>query len=209
MSWEVGKLNLLIQNDSAAPSMLNPPVSVVLNARSPFYGQLKAKLSAIYEDLIFPLDARVLLQNCLDFPSRVQKASRTALTIANFLQRQEAISHVYYPTMIASAPLYERYRRPKGGYGSLISIVFRTPADAIQFYDSVDLCKGPSFGANFTLLIPYSQLAHADELDWAESQGISKYIVRISVGLEEERVLISKLNRSLQMLCRTEGLKVV
>lgn len=154
---------------------------------------------------MFPLDAKVLLQNCLDFPSRVQRASRTTLAIANFLQGQEAISHVNYPTMVASAPLYERYRRPKGGYGSLISIVFRTSAYAVQFYDTIDLCKGPSFGANFTLVVPYSQLAHANGLDWAESQGISKYIVRISVGLEEESILISKLYCSLQMLRIRKG----
>ena len=166
---------MLIQHVSVAPSMLSPPDSVVLNAQSPIYGQLQAKLSATYEDLMFPLDAKVLLQNCLDFTSRVQRASRTALGIANFLQGQEAISHVNYPTMVASAPLYEQYRRPRGGYGSLISIVFRSPADAIQFYDSIDLCKGPSFGPNFTLIVPYSQLAHANELDWAESQGISKH----------------------------------
>lgn len=180
---------------------------MVLNAQSPFYGQLHAKLSAQYEDLLFPLDAKVLLRNCLDFPTRVQQASRTALAIANFLQSQESISHVNYPTMVASAPLYEQYRRPQGGYGSLISIVFRTPASAIQFFDTIDLCKGPSFGANFTLVVPYSQLAHFDELDWAESQGVSKHIVRISVGLEEESILISKLSRSLQMLHPSKGLK--
>lgn len=180
---------------------------MVLNAQSPFYGQLQAKLSATYEDLMFPLDAQVLLHNCLDFPTRVQQANRTALAIVNFLQAQEAISHVNHPTTVASAPLYEQYRRPKGGYGSLISMVFRTPANAIQFYDTVDLCKGPSFGANFTLVVPYSQLAHSDELDWAESQGMSKHIVRISVGLEEESILISKLNRSLQMLRRPNDLK--
>lgn len=183
-----------------------PPLySVVLNAQSPFYGQLRAKLSRSYEDLVFPLDAKVLLLNCLDFPTRVQQASRTALAIANFLKPQDAISHVNYPTMVASAPLYEKYRRPNGSYGSLISIVFKNPASAIQFYNTVDLCKGPSFGANFTLLVPYSQLAHNSELDWAESQGMSKHIVRISVGLEEESILISKLNRSLQMLRRTKS----
>ena len=191
---------MLIQHVSVSSSMLSPPDSVVLNAQSPIYGQLKAKLSAIYEDIMFPLDAKVLLQNSRDFLRRVQRANRTARGVANFLQGQEAILQVNYPTNVASAPLYEQYRRPKGGYGSLISIVFRKPADAIQFYDSVDLCKGPGFGANFTLVVPYSQLAHPNELDWAESQGISKHIIRISVGLEEEMILISKLNHSLQML---------
>ena len=100
--------------------------------------------------------------------------------------------------MVPSAALYERYRRPDGGYGSLISIVFRNPESAVRFYDAIDLCKGPSFGTNFTLVLPYSQLAHAFELDWAESQGMPKHIVRISVGLEDKSVLIRKFEQALE-----------
>jgi cystathionine gamma-synthase len=147
---------------------------------------------------MFPLDAEVLLRNCLDFPTRVQQESSSALAIANFLKTHGSISHVNYPTMVASAPLYEQYRRPNGGYGCLISIVFRNPDSAIRFYDAIDLCKGPSFGTNFTLVLPYSQLAHAFELDWAESQGMAKHILRISVGLEEESTLITKFDQALQ-----------
>jgi cystathionine gamma-synthase len=178
--------------------------SVVLNARSPFYPMLHSTLTRTHEDLIFPLDAQVLLRNCLDFPDRVQKANRNALAVATFLQSQPSslISRVNYPTMVPSTPLYEQYRRrPDGGYGSLISVIFRNPDVAACFYDAVDLCKGPSFGANFTLVLPYSQLAHAFELDWAESQGMPKHIVRISVGLEDETTLIRKLEQAL-IRCR-------
>ena len=147
---------------------------------------------------MFPLDAKVLLQNCLDFRARVQLASSNALAIANFLNIHNSISRVNYPTMVPSAALYERYRRPDGGYGSLISIVFRNPESAVRFYDTIDLCKGPSFGTNFTLVLPYSQLAHAFELDWAESQGMPKHIVRISVGLEDKSVLIRRFHEALE-----------
>ena len=178
--------------------MLSQPCSIVINAQSSYYESLHAKLSATYEDVIFPLDAKVLLQNSLDFASRVQRANINALAIANFLQTHHLVSHVNYPTMVASTALYERYRRPNGGYGSLISMVFKDPDSAIQFYNTIDLCKGPSLGANFTLVLPYSQLAHAFELDWAESQGMAKHIVRISVGLEEKSTLISKIDQALR-----------
>jgi hypothetical protein len=154
----------------------------------------------VHEDLLFPLDAKVLLQNCLDFPARVQRASRNALAIANFLKTHDSISCVSYPTMAASAPLYEQFRRPNGGYGSLISFVFKNPDAAIKFYNAVDLCKGPSFGTNFTLVLPYAQLAHAFELDWAESQGMAKHIIRISVGLEDEHILKMKFGEALQQI---------
>lgn len=171
---------------------------MVLNAQSPFYSSIHTKLSAIHEDVIFPQDAKVLLQNSLDFPSRVQRANESALTIANFLSKHESISHVNYPTMVSSARLYEQFRRPEGGYGSLISFVFKNPESAIRFYDTIDLCKGPSFGTNFTLVLPYAQLAHAYELDWAEAQGMAKHIIRISVGLEDTDALIARFDQALK-----------
>ena len=182
---------------------------MVLNAQSPFYEMLQTKLGGDHEDLLFPLDAQVLFDNSLDFAARVHKANGNALAIANFLDVHDSISHVNYPTMVPTAALYEQYRRPKGGYGSLISLVFKDPDSAVIFYNAVDLCKGPSFGANFTLVLPYSQLAHAFELDWAESQGIAKHIIRISVGLEDVGFLIGRLVQALQEVKAYEGNQAV
>jgi cystathionine gamma-synthase len=179
--------------------MLKGHHSVVLNAKSRFYDILQTNFNNSHEDVLFPLDAKVLLTNCLDFPSRVRKASRNGLAIANFFSRQSCIENVYYPTMVTSAPLYERYRRPNGGYGCLLSLVFKRAESAVKFYNSVDCCKGPTFGTNFTLVLPYSQLAHAGELDWAESAGhLAKHIVRISAGIEDKEILIAKFSRALQ-----------
>ncbi|RCI13380.1 hypothetical protein L249_0307 [Ophiocordyceps polyrhachis-furcata BCC 54312] len=173
--------------------------SVVLNPQAPFYEPLRAKLNKVHhQHLIFPLDADVLLHNSLDFRARVRKANSNALAMATFLTSRDSIANVNYPTMVPSRSLYERYRRPDGGYGSLISFVFREAETAVRFYDVVHLCKGPSFGANFTLVLPYSQIAHASELDWAESQGVAKHIIRISVGLEDESVLMGKLGLALK-----------
>lgn len=180
------------------------PFSLVLNPRSRFYERIHTKLSENYQDLIYPLDAKVLLENCIDFPLRVQTASRNAVTIANYLRHHPSIATVNYPTMVATTSLYERYRRPGGGYGSLISIIFRHPDSAMRFYDQIDVCKGPSFGTNFTLVLPYSQLAHAFELDWAESRGMPKHIIRVSVGLEEEHVLLARFDQALKEVEKLE-----
>ncbi|KAI0531603.1 pyridoxal phosphate-dependent transferase [Xylaria digitata] len=176
--------------------------SIVINPNSAYYAELHAKLGADHEDLLFPLDAQVLLQNSLSFPARVRQANRSALLIANFLKTHELVAQVNYPTLVSSKDLYEQYRRPEGGYGSLISFVLKSPESAVAFYDAVDLCKGPSFGANFTLILPYSQLAHAHELDWAESKGLAKHIIRLSVGLEDTNGLVAKIGEALR---RAEG----
>ncbi|KAJ5608599.1 hypothetical protein N7537_005218 [Penicillium hordei] len=53
-----------------------------------------------------------------------------------------------------------------------------------EFYNNLDVPKGPSLGAIFTLAIPYAILAHSNELDWAASYDVPEHTVRISVGLE-------------------------
>jgi len=44
-------------------------------------------------------------------------------------------------------------------------------------------------GTNFTLGCAYTLFAHYDELEWAEEYGVVKHLVRISVGIENERFL--------------------
>ena len=61
----------------------------------------------------------------------------------------------------------------------------------------LDLFKGTSFGTNFTLAIPYVQLAHYKDQDWAESYGIPKHLIRLSVGLESESQILKVVSQAL------------
>ncbi|KAJ5632085.1 hypothetical protein N7490_008424 [Penicillium lividum] len=174
--------------------------SVVVNPASRHYSEVHAKLTAIYEDLLFPTEALVLAENSRDFQARVRKCSANALTLATFLSSHPSIESVLYPALIPTRQLYDRYRRRNGGYGYVLSLLLREPEDAIKFYDRLDMRKGPSLGTNFSLAIPYAQLAHVFDLDWAESQGIPKHIVRLSVGLESEDDLVKCVSRALEGL---------
>ena len=63
------------------------------------------------------------------------------------------------------------------------------------------LLAGPlglsNLGCNFTLCCPFTLLAHYQELDFAERCGISRYLLRVAVGLEEPEWLIERFNRAL------------
>ncbi|KAJ5260479.1 hypothetical protein N7478_012084 [Penicillium angulare] len=174
--------------------------SAVVNPQSRYYSEVHAKLTDIYEDLLFPTEALVLAENSRDFQARVHKSSANALALATFLSSHPSIESVLYPSLIPTRKLYDHYRRKNGGYGYVMSLLFREPNDAIRFYDTLDMCKGPSIGTNFSLAIPYAQLAHVFDLDWAESQGIPKHIVRLSVGLESEDDLVECVSRALEGL---------
>lgn len=169
-----------------------------MNPNSKHYSTLSTLLNTSYEDIYFPLDAKTMAYNSSDFASRVHKCNKTTLQIVNFLESHPSVESVKYPTKVPTASLYEQYRRPEGGYGFLLSVIFHEPENAILFYDRLDVWKGPTVGTNFSISIPYSALAHAKEQDWAASHGVPKHIVRLSVGLEDYSDLFGRVGRALQ-----------
>ncbi|CAG8066209.1 unnamed protein product [Penicillium salamii] len=176
--------------------------SVVVNPRSAHRAAIHDRLTAGYEDILFTADAMILAQNSRDLKERVLKCNANALDLANFLAKCPSIDSVYYPTMVPTTRFYEQFRRPTGGYGYLLSVLFKDPDTAVQFYNTLDVRKGPNIGTNFTLVLPYAQLAHYYDCEWAESYGVAKHIVRISVGLESQADLVDRIT---QALSKVEG----
>ena len=56
------------------------------------------------------------------------------------------------------------------------------------FYNALAVSKGPSLGTTFTLVCPYTLLAHYTELDWAAQYGVHADLIRVSVGTEPFQV---------------------
>lgn len=90
------------------------------------------------------------------------------------------------------------HKLPSGGYGGLLSIVLKPEYSHEAFYDNLACAKGPSLGTNFTLCSPYTILAHFEELDWAEKYGVSRKLIRVSVGMEDETQLIRMFGHALE-----------
>ncbi|KAJ5219026.1 uncharacterized protein N7498_001125 [Penicillium cinerascens] len=182
--------------------------SLIINPNSCHYKKIHGYLKYHYEDLLFPADAVLLSENCIDYPDRVRRCSRTAREIAHLLAAHPSVDYVNYPTLVRSRAEYERYRREGEGYGYLLSVVFREPDFAVKFFDALDVWKGPSIGTNSSIALPYSVLAHWEEQDWAAEYGVPKHIVRLSVGLEPEALLRARVIEALaqaapKSLCKT------
>ncbi|KAL4949782.1 pyridoxal phosphate-dependent transferase [Aspergillus filifer] len=179
--------------------------SVVINPASKHYETLHTNLLAGYEDLLFPCEAAVLAQNSRDIEERIHQCNSNALALSTFLSMQPRIKTVLYPFHSETRPLYERYRRKNGGYGYVLSILFADPSLATRFYDVLDMRKGSTVGTNFSLALPYAWLAHVFDMEWAESQGIPRHIVRISAGLEREEDLICCVGKALDAAVAARG----
>eukprot|EP00597_Dinobryon_sp_UTEXLB2267_P009643 CAMPEP_0170092444 /NCGR_PEP_ID=MMETSP0019_2-20121128/25810_1 /TAXON_ID=98059 /ORGANISM="Dinobryon sp., Strain UTEXLB2267" /LENGTH=404 /DNA_ID=CAMNT_0010312877 /DNA_START=243 /DNA_END=1456 /DNA_ORIENTATION=+ len=126
--------------------------------------------------------------NSRDYSQRCARINRTALQLAEWLETQPAVERVYYPgTAAAGGDMNYRSVLRGGedsGFGCLVSLVLKPQYSTQRFHDALKLHKGPSLGTNFSLLCPYTLLAHYNELDWAETFGVSRNLLRLSVGLE-------------------------
>ncbi len=172
--------------------------SAVINPAGPHAEELRDALNGEYEDCTWgeAIELAELLSR--DADERVLRAGATAEAVADWLRAHPAVAEVYYPKF-QHRERYDRFRRPNGGYGGLFSFVLRDPERAsVPFYDALELCKGPNLGTVFTLCCPFTLLAHYSELDWAERCGVSRWLLRLSVGQEEPGELIARLGRALR-----------
>ena len=173
--------------------------ALICNPRSPFYHELKPIVCAQHEDLLWGGEARVLESQARSFPKRMARHNQNGLWLAERLRQHPAVERVYYPKWEFSEA-YEAVRRPSGGWGSLITFLPRQAETAApRIYDRLAFCKGPSLGTIFTLACPFTLLAHYTELDWAESCGVSRYLIRISAGLEDPQDLWQRLENALRV----------
>lgn len=157
---------------------------LVLHGAGPFGEGFVLGMAENFDDLFWDDDAIVLERNSRDFEARVFQSNATAEALCDWLAEQPVVASVFYPKFTMKAA-FDEVLRPGGGFGSLFSVVLHNgPVNAPLFYDRLRICKGPSLGNNFSLACPYTLLAHFEELDWAESHGVSRWLVRVSIGLE-------------------------
>jgi cystathionine gamma-synthase len=171
--------------------------ALICNPRSPLYSELKPLVRAQHEELLWSGDALVLDTNARGFPDRMKRHNESGLRLAERLRQHPAVERVWYPKWEFSEA-YEAVRRPTGGWGALITFLPKNgKARSPGIYDRLAFCKGPSLGTVFTLACPFTLLAHYTELEWAESCGLSRYLIRISVGLEDAEELWRRLDAAL------------
>ena len=174
--------------------------AAIINPSSRFFTSLSDALQREAEDTLWGDDAVLIASYAADFPERVQRINRTAEVVCDFCQSHPAVAEIYYPKF-RSRDNYASFQRPGGGYGGLFSLLLQdAPRTAPRFYDALRICKGPNLGTYFSLCCPFTLLAHFDELEFAESCGVSRYLIRVSVGLEEPRDLISRIEQALRTL---------
>jgi cystathionine gamma-synthase len=175
--------------------------SVVLCDGSPFRDRFASFLKANAPGDLYCEDAVVLEENSRDFQERVLEKNESAEAINDYLAVHPLVERVWYPKGCATQGAYDAVRREGGGYSCLLSFVLKDAVrNSAPFFDALRISKGPSLGTNFSLACPYTLLAYYQELDWAERCGVSRYLIRLSVGLEGFEELRGRFEDAFEVL---------
>jgi cystathionine gamma-synthase len=172
--------------------------ALTLRSDSPLVADLRDSISSDAAECapLYIADAQVLLSNLKGYAKRNKLVNDQALKLVEFLKNHPAIANVWHPSIVHTEN-FDAIKRTNGGYGGLLSITLVNPKKAPKVYDALKLSKGPSFGTPFTLVCPYTLLAHYDELNWCEDCGVPSNLLRISVGTEPTEVIIAAFEEAL------------
>jgi cystathionine gamma-synthase len=178
--------------------------ALIINHNAPFAAKFTKFLKTLHEAEAF--NSADLIQLELDsrnYRERVEQSNQTALEVCSFLNQHPEIESIYYPAF-TDRELYDQAKLPGGGYGGLFSFVLKNAAAHTEaFYDALEITKGPNLGTSFSLCCPFTLIAHYNELEWAESAGASRYLIRISVGLEPASVLVDRIQTAIDIALRS------
>jgi cystathionine gamma-lyase len=147
-----------------------------------------------------PFDSFLALRGVKTLALRMQRACDSALEIAQWLEKHPAIERVIYPGL-ESHPQHDLAKRQMtGGFGGIISADVRGGlAPARRMLERTRLFTlAESLGGVESLIEHPAIMTHASiPADQRAALGISDGLIRLSVGIESCRDLISDLDAAL------------
>ena len=146
-----------------------------------------------------PQAAYALGRGLKTLPIRVARHNANAMAVATGLEGARGVKQVYYPGL-PSHPDHEIAKRQMTGFGGMVCIDLEggQPA-AYRAFDRLQVIKrAASLGGTESLCslpILTSQWGHTDEQ--LASAGVTKGMMRLSIGLEDPEDLIADLRQAL------------
>jgi cystathionine beta-lyase/cystathionine gamma-synthase len=158
-----------------------------------------AKSRRLLGGIMDPQPAFALGRGMKTMPLRVAQHNANALAVAQFLEGHRAIERVYHPGL-ASHPDHAIAAKQMSGFGGMVTIDVKGGKDAaFRVFDKLKVVKrAASLGgveSICSLPILTSQYGLTDEE--LVKAGVTKGMIRISIGLEDAGDLISDLDQAL------------
>ncbi|MDX6747511.1 O-succinylhomoserine sulfhydrylase [Polaribacter sp. PL03] len=146
-----------------------------------------------------PFNAWVLSKSLETLAIRVERHAENALKVAEFLETQSSVEFVKYP-FLKSHPQYKVAKNQMKLGGNIVAFEIKGGIEAgRKFLDRIKMCSlSANLGDTRTIVTHPSSTTHGrlSEEDRLEV-GITKGLVRVSVGLENVADIITDLEQAL------------
>ncbi len=158
-----------------------------------------AKARRLVGTVMDPQPAYALGRGLKTLPLRMARHNANALEVATFLAQDARVSQVYYPGL-SSHPDHAIAARQMTGFGGMVCFDLGGSYErAAKAYDRLQIVKrAASLGGVESLMslpVITSQYGHTDEQ--LKAAGVTKGMLRLSVGLEDAADLIADLDQAL------------
>lgn len=150
-------------------------------------------------DSVYIKDIQRMAIEIKNYKQRVKTISSNTKALVEYFKTCPYIDKIFYCLDESNKKNYEKVMLDDNSYTGLISVTFKKEFASI--FDKLNFSKGPSLGTEFTLLMPYTYLAHYDLIltkegnEFLEEIGLPIDLLRISVGAENIEDIINEFKR--------------
>ena len=147
-----------------------------------------------------PFDAFLAMRGLKTLPLRIQRHSKNALAIAEFLEMHDGIETVYYPGL-PNHPQHQLAVRQMDYFGGMVTAITKGGLEKCRrFLERPELfALAESLGGVEILIEHPAIMTHASIPPETRAElGISDCLVRLSCGIEDCGDLIADLKYALQ-----------
>ena len=132
---------------------------------------------------------------------RVERHNSNAQTVAESLEANAKVKHVYYPGLKSHPGHIYIGNQMKAAGGVIAFELEGSKQDAINFMNALQLCKiAVSLGDAETLIQHPASMTHSTYTDEERAEaGITDTLIRIAVGLEHIDDIVSDLQHALEI----------
>lgn len=163
--------------------------------------ELAEKLRFLYKTIgscLAPFDSWLLLRGIKTLALRMQRQQENALTLANWLKKQDKITKVHY----IGLPEHKSYaisQKQATGFGAMISFQVDSEDTAKRILEKVQIIQYAESLGGVESLITYPMLqTHADvPKELRQAKGVNETLLRLSVGTEAIEDLLADLQQAL------------
>jgi len=158
-----------------------------------------------------PFDSWLVLRGLKTLPIRLRQHEENAHTVARYLESHSGVKQVFYPGL-ESHEGHEVAKRQQAGFGGMVSFEVEGEAASVRalLHSTRVFTLAESLGGVESLIEQPATMSHASmRAEAREEAGITRNVIRLSVGIEHIDDLIADLERALEAAANASSKRTV